>query len=198
MTDAERELVVRALGFALAAHGDQRRKGSEIPYASHLLAVAALVLEHGGGAEQVAAAFLHDALEDCESVTAERLRAEFGPAVARIVEVCTDTGKLDRPDAKGPWRERKSRYLAQLAGADATAALVAACDKRHNLGTIVADVRHQGLRYLDRFNAGPADQLWYFESVTRTLRPLVPSKLSLELDLLVAELSELISRSVIS
>jgi (p)ppGpp synthase/HD superfamily hydrolase len=197
MTDAERGLLERAFGFALAAHGDQRRKGSEIPYASHVLGVAALVLEHGGGAEQAAAAFLHDTLEDCEGVTAARLRAEFGERIARIVEICTDTGKLDRPGAKGPWRERKERYLAQLAEGDADAALVAACDKRHNLGTIVADVRHHGVRYLERFNAGPADQLWYYESVTRVLRPLIPLKLALELELLVTDLQELIAPSVV-
>ncbi len=197
MTAAERALLEQAFAFALASHGEQRRKGSDIPYSSHLLGVAGFVLEHGGSAEQAAAAFLHDTLEDCADVTPERLRAEFGLAIAHIVELCTDTDKLDRPDAKGPWRERKERYIAQLSGAHPGAALVAACDKRHNLGTLVSDVRYHGVRYLERFNAGPVDQLWYFQSLTRVLRLLIPLKLALELDLLVAELEELLSPSVV-
>jgi (p)ppGpp synthase/HD superfamily hydrolase len=188
MTDAERRLLARASEFALACHGDQRRKGSGIPYASHLLQVAGLVLEHGGTAAQAAAGFLHDTVEDCEGVTLEGLRAEFGEEIARIVDVCTDTGKLDRPGARGPWRERKQRYLAKIAAADPGAALVAACDKRHNLGTIVGDVAVHGPGYLDRFNAGPADQLWYYEAIARVFPGRVPDRLAREIESLVAEL----------
>jgi (p)ppGpp synthase/HD superfamily hydrolase len=188
MTHSERALLLRASEFALACHGDQRRKGSGIPYASHLLQVAGLVLEHGGSAAQAAAGFLHDTVEDCEGVTLERLRDEFGAEIASIVDVCTDTGKLDRPGAKGPWRERKARYLAKLRAADPAAALVAACDKRHNLGTIVGDVATHGPAYLDRFNAGSADQLWYYESVAALFRGRVPERLAREIEELVAEL----------
>src|SRR6267142_2813857 len=90
MRDADRRRLVDALAFALNAHGDQTRKGSEIPYASHLLSVAGLVLEAGGDIEQAAAALLHDTLEDGEGVDERRLRDEFGDAIAAIVVACTD------------------------------------------------------------------------------------------------------------
>ena len=83
MTPRERARFARALRFALAAHGDQKRKGTQIPYVSHLVQVAGLVLEHGGDADQAIAGLLHDAIEDCEGVTEATLRERFGPEVAR-------------------------------------------------------------------------------------------------------------------
>ena len=192
MTRDERDLLDRAFRFALEAHAGMTRKGSNIPYVSHLLQVAGLVLEHGGSAEQAAAGLLHDAVEDCEAVSVESIRQEFGAPVAHIVETCTDTAPGDRPDQKGPWRERKERYLRQLRASDAESALVAACDKRHNLGTLVADVRDEGRAYLERFNAGADEQLWYYEQLLEILRIRVPPKLSTDLERLIQDFRHLI------
>ena len=82
----EKRLLADALAFALWAHGDQTRKGSNIPYASHLLQVAGLVLEHGGDVHQAVAGLLHDTVEDCDGVTPEIVEDRFGKDVARIVE----------------------------------------------------------------------------------------------------------------
>ena len=65
MTHEERAQFAEALRFALEAHGDQKRKGTAIPYVSHLVQVAGLVLEHGGDVEQAIAGLLHDVIEDC-------------------------------------------------------------------------------------------------------------------------------------
>ena len=99
------EKLARAFAFAQRAHGGQTRKGTSIPYLSHPMAVASIVLEYGGSEDQAAAALLHDTVEDC-GVTYEQLSGEFGPAVARIVKDCTDAETLPKP----PWRERKERY----------------------------------------------------------------------------------------
>src|SRR4029453_6191801 len=106
MRDADRRRLVDALGFALSAHGDQTRKGTEIPYASHLLAVAGLVLEAGGDAAEAAAALLHDTLEDGEGVDEERLRREFGAEIAAIVVGCSDVLPGDTREHKSPWGDR--------------------------------------------------------------------------------------------
>ena len=153
MRDADRRRLVEALALALSAHGDQTRKGTEIPYASHLLSVAGLVLEAGGDAVQATAALLHDTLEDGEGVDEDRLRHEFGAEVAEIVVACTDVLPGDTRERKSAWGDRKRRYLAQLASAAPRARLVAACDKLHNLRTLISDLRNHGPDTLARFTA---------------------------------------------
>ena len=79
-----------ALLFAAKLHREQRRKGSNVPYVSHLLAVAALVIEHGGDEDEAIAALLHDAIEDQGGAkTREEIRRRFGERVTGIVEGCT-------------------------------------------------------------------------------------------------------------
>jgi (p)ppGpp synthase/HD superfamily hydrolase len=176
-----------ALVFALEKHGTQTRKGkAQVPYVSHLLAVSGYVLEHGSGDLDLAiAGLLHDVLEDCEGVTEGELRERFGDEVARIVRSCTDTLPGDTPQQKSPWRDRKERYLANLARKDRAAQIVSACDKLHNLQNIVADMRAEGPGFLARFNASPGDLLWYYRGILSALRTDLPAPLLGELDALV-------------
>jgi (p)ppGpp synthase/HD superfamily hydrolase len=134
-----------ALAFAIRWHGDQRRKGKDVPYVAHLLGVASLVLEHGGSEDQAVAALLHDTIEDTDA-TVEDL-APFGDDVVRIVVACTDE--------PGTSLERKARYVAKVPTLQADVALVSACDKLHNLRDVVMDA-----------SAGAFDEAWPF-NVTR-------------------------------
>jgi len=157
-----------------------------VPYVSHLFQVAGLVLEHGGDADQAAAAFLHDALEDAPTMLeraerAARILRELGSGVERIVHDCTDTEEHEHAGAKAPWRERKTRFLDRLPTRDPRSLLVIACDKRHNLGTLVADLREHGPGYLRHFNADKEEQVWYFESVLKALEGKVPVRLAREI-----------------
>ena len=117
---------VAALDWAIELHGTQRKKGSDVPYVAHLLAVAGLVLDDGGSEKQAAAALLHDVLEDTDATAAE-VRERFGRKVARIVVACSDTpvdgkrGKHSKHPSKHPskrdastWRARKERSIAKL------------------------------------------------------------------------------------
>ena len=189
--------ILDATRVAWAWHGRQTRKGRATSYMSHLLEVQGLVIRAGGDADQTIAALLHDGLEDAPD-PAERARREteigerFGPAVLAIVLDCTDTTPEEAGDAKGPWRERKERYLEQLRNASPASRLVAACDKRHNLGDLVSDLRHEGPSTLDRFNAGADEQIWYFASMAEVVRQAVPGWLARELDELVGELRRLV------
>jgi len=194
---ADQGRLTRAAQLALSWHADQSRKGSEVPYASHLLQVAGLVLEHGGDVEQAVAGFVHDSLEDASSPEERRdreaiLRDEFGEGVLRMVRDCTDTEEDEALGNKKPWGERKRRYLHDLVRADPRSALVVACDKRHNLGALVADVRCHGVGYLERFSAGAADQVWFFEAVFEALRERVPRRLAEEFEALLAEFRALV------
>jgi HD domain len=95
-----------ALVYAARLHRDQIRKGSGIPYVSHLLAVCALVVEHGGSEDQAIAALLHDAAEDQGGeARLNDIRARYGSAVADIVSDCTDAWTEPKP----PWRPRKEQ-----------------------------------------------------------------------------------------
>jgi (p)ppGpp synthase/HD superfamily hydrolase len=188
--------ICEANRIAWRRHGSQTRKGRVTSYMSHLTQVHGIVIDAGGGPDEAIAALLHDGLEDAPD-TAERARREqilesrFGPAVLQIVLDCTDTTREESADHKGPWRERKNRYLAQLQGAAEASRLVAACDKRQNLGGLVSDLRSEGRVTLDRFNAGAEEQVWYFQSLAEICRPAIPSRLAHEIDHLVEALRSL-------
>jgi (p)ppGpp synthase/HD superfamily hydrolase len=192
MRNDDQALLVEALRFALEAHGHQTRKGTRIPYASHLLQVAGLVLEHGGDGEQAAAAVLHDAVEDCEDVDDAALRERFGAGVADIVLACTDVLEGDRPGAKSPWLVRKRRYVERLSRADARTRLVAACDKLHNLRSVVADLHAEGPESLARFKGTPEQTRGYYEAVTQALARDLPERLIRELEALLHELERFV------
>ena len=112
--DASAHRYGKALAYAAEKHAGQKRKGTRIPYISHPMAVASLVLEAGGGEDEVIAALLHDVAEDHGGQEAlDEIRAKFGMGVAAIVEGCTDT--LEKPKPK--WLERKRTYVEHLQNA---------------------------------------------------------------------------------
>jgi len=195
MRDADRRRLVDALAFALAAHGDQTRKGTQIPYVSHPLSVAGLVLEAGGDVAQAVAALLHDTLEDGEGVDEERLRRGFGADIAAIVVACSDVLPGDTRERKSPWGDRKRRYFAQLASAAPRVRLVAACDKLHNLRTLIADLRDQGPAALERFTASPEQTRWYHESAHALLRDALPPGMRFEFGALIEALRGFVARA---
>ena len=153
---------IDALGFATEAHEGQYRKGTDIPYVAHLLGVTAIVLEYGGDEDQAIAALLHDAVEDQGGdQMRQQIRARFGDRVSRMVDDCTDAEVEPKP----PWMERKRAYVAHIPTAHTDSLLVSMADKLHNASAIVRDVRHYGPSAFGRFNAGPEDTLWYYESL---------------------------------
>jgi (p)ppGpp synthase/HD superfamily hydrolase len=151
-----------ALKVASDLHRHQARKGGDIPYISHLLAVCATVLEHGGDEDEAIAALLHDGPEDQGGqVTLDMIGERFGPRVVAIVAECSDTFEHPKP----PWRGRKEAYLAHLkTEASPSAFLVAAADKLHNLTTTVADLRATGELLWARFNSTADQQVWHNRS----------------------------------
>ena len=178
----------QALVFAAQLHKDQRRKGSGVPYVSHLLAVAALVIEHGGDEDEAIAALLHDAIEDQGGPKArEEIRRRFGDRVTEIVDGCTDSETVPKP----PWKERKLAYIAHLAGASASVRLVSAADKLHNARSILIDYRGLGEEIWQRFQGRKTGTLWYYRSVLDVLSQSGKTPLVAELDRVVRELEQL-------
>ena len=183
-----------AFDYAAECHSGQVRKGTRIPYLSHLMAVASLVTEAAADGEAelpddfedlVVAGLLHDAVEDCGGPPVlHDIRRRFGDRVADIVEHCTDA--MPAPgEAKVPWAARKRAYLAMLEGKkDYRALLVTAADKLHNTRAILTDLRsyeRDGRPPEDfwrRFTEGKPDAelgslvpeiLWYYQSLAEIL-----------------------------
>lgn len=176
----------QALVYASQIHREQPRKGTTIPYISHLMSAAALTLEHGGDEEQAIAALLHDAVEDCGGE--ERLadiRDRFGEGVAAIVADCTDSWT----DPKPPWRERKEAYIASLANKPETSLLVSLADKTHNARCIVSDLEVVGDELWGRFSANRDEVVWYYRSLARRFAERLPGQLANELDRMVAAMA---------
>lgn len=173
-----------AFQLAHDLHREQTRKGSSVPYISHLMAVAGLVQEFGGDEDMAIAALLHDAVEDQGGqATLDNIRERFGARVAGLVLACTD--KIERTaadDAPLAWRERKEKDIAAIDGKSAPELLITACDKLHNLRTIVTDHRHLGDALWARFNGGRDGTLWYYrEMITALDRKEISAPLLAEL-----------------
>jgi predicted HD phosphohydrolase len=172
----------RAVDYARIAHAGQTRKGTDIPYLTHLLSVASLVIEFGGSEDQAIAALLHDTIEDCGEEHEAIIREQFGDAVADIVVACTDgtaegKGTHATPEAKkADWLKRKQEYISHLAGASEDVLLVSGCDKLHNARAIVGDLENRlvGSAVFDRFKGGRAGTLWYYRLLVEALANRTP------------------------
>ncbi len=149
-----------AFDYAFKVHGDQTRKGNDIPYISHLMATAAIVIENGEHEYEAIAALLHDAVEDGGGlVRLNEISEMFGDEVTNIVLKCSDTTEKE----KEPWKERKVRYLEHLSkNDDASVLLVSLADKLHNSRCILSDYKREGEYFWKRFNAKKEDILWYY------------------------------------
>jgi len=167
-----------ALVYASRLHREQTRKGSDIPYVAHLLAVCSLVIEHGGSEDQAIAALLHDAAEDQGGEPRlNEIRARYGAAVADIVADCTDAWTEPKP----PWRPRKEAYLAALPSKPAASLLVSLADKTHNASAILGDYRELGDELWDRFNGGRDGTIWYYRSLSEVFDKVMPGALAEQL-----------------
>lgn len=174
-----------ALIFATRLHSQQKRKGSGIPYISHLLSVAALVFEYGGNEDEAISALLHDAIEDQGGdTTRQEIRRRFGETVVEIVDGCTDADTIPKP----AWRPRKEAYIAHLSTASPAVLLVSSADKLHNVRSILCDYRTVGEELWQRFKAGKEGTLWYYRSLLTAYKARGTTPLIAELERVMGEL----------
>ena len=178
-----------ALAFAVEVHAGDVRKGTGVPYVSHLLAVASLVLDDGGSEDEAIAALLHDTAEDHGGEEMlDRIEQRFGARVREIVAACSDS-LLPEGALKEEWRPRKERYLRAMEHKDGGTLRVALADKVHNAQAIVADYRLHGDELWQRFSTRSGeDQLWYYRSLVEVGRRLQPY------DRLLAQLADAVDQ----
>ena len=158
----------QAVVLAAELHRDQVRKGSGIPYMSHLMGVSSLAMEAsvyckvGSTTDIGIGALLHDAIEDQgHQITLDDIENKFGPVPAEIVRDCTDTDIVPKP----PWRARKQAYIDSIATKAKASQLVSAADKLHNTRAILFDHSRLGAEVFDRFSVDAAQVVWYYESL---------------------------------
>jgi (p)ppGpp synthase/HD superfamily hydrolase len=179
---------LRAFLFASEKHKKQTRKASSIPYLTHLMGVASLVLEAGGDEDLAIAALLHDVVEDCGGAPMlKQVHRRFGSRVAKVVDGCTDADTFPKP----PWRERKEKYIARLEREDAGTRLVSAADKLNNVRSILSDYREIGESIWSRFNGGRDGTLWYYRTLRDEFLRDKPNRITRDLELAVNELERL-------
>jgi (p)ppGpp synthase/HD superfamily hydrolase len=177
----------QAFAYAFQLHAHQLRKGGSVPYISHLMGVAALVLEDGGDEDEAIAALLHDAVEDQGSAAIrDEIQQRFGDRVLNLVDACTESEQLPKP----PWKQRKLQALAQMRQAEPAALRVMLADKLHNLRSIWADRQRQGDGVWDRFNASRNEVLWFYGACVEAVGDRFDSPMVTELQLILSYLNE--------
>lgn len=166
MFPVDGERFLRAIRLAQEIHKSQYRKGSVVPYISHLLVVAGKVLKEGGDEDQCIAGLLHDAVEDQGGLEILGvIENEFGERVAKIVSDCSDSFSFP----KKPWRERKEYFIEKCRNLTPDSKLVVACDKWDNLYSLVVEYSRVGEDIWNRFNGGKEGTVWYYRAVIEAL-----------------------------
>jgi (p)ppGpp synthase/HD superfamily hydrolase len=178
----------QALHYAVLIHAGQMRKDTDVPYIAHLLGVASIALEYGATEVEAIGALLHDAAEDVGGRgRIADIRQRFGDAVADIVQGCTDSEIVPKPE----WRKRKEDYIAHLPEASHSVRLVSASDKLHNARAILRDYRTHGEELWSRFTGEKSGTLWYYRALVSAFSKAEKNELIAELDRVVSEIEEL-------
>lgn len=164
--------VDKAIKFAVDAHANTERRGKGFPYVIHVLEAMEIVSTITNDPELLAAAVLHDTVEDTD-VTVEQIRAEFGERVAMLVHDET-TEMIAGMSESDSWRMRRQSSVDRLAKASHDAKIVAMGDKLSNMRAIAHDYRQIGEELWKRFHApkGKLDYAWYYKLMGEALSEL--------------------------
>lgn len=159
-------MVFKAIKFVAEAHQGQYRKGTNIPYISHLMNVMEILCENGCDKEIITAGILHDVLEDT-SVTIEQVERLFGKRVATIVTGASEPDhNRNGKDEKTSWRLRKQHTIEFISREATLEQLLVSCaDKLDNAEAIRQDFVLKGEKLWERFNAPKSDQQWYYSTL---------------------------------
>ena len=179
-------LVDDAIRFAVDAHAGTERRGKGFPYVIHVLEAMSIVATITNDPELLAAAALHDTVEDTD-VRIGEIRERFGPRVADLVEMETD--QLAEDGQEKDWRVRKQEAIDRLAACPREGKIVALGDKLSNMRAIAQDYRHIGDRLWGLFHApgGRADHAWHYRGLAASLSELKETDAFCEFTALIDE-----------
>lgn len=157
-------MVDKAIIFATKAHEGQYRKGTKRPYIVHPIEVGDIVSGMTHDEEIISAAILHDTVEDCEGVTEEVIRKEFGDRVAEYV-------MQESEDKSKTWEERKGATISHLKVADREVQMIGLADKLSNMRDIDRDYPVEGEALWKRFRMQNKEAMgWYYKGIGESLQ----------------------------
>ena len=184
-----------ALKIAAKVHQGQNRKGTDIPYISHPVAVGMIINQYTNDETTIVAGILHDILEDVNpGIYSEAdMRRDFGDEITDIVKDVSEPKTAGQP--KLLWKERKKSYLKRLGSSYYIETyFVVAADKIHNLTDILKDYDQFGNEIWHRFNASKWDILQYHRAVFNLIRKEpIPIELKRHLAALIEELGDIVT-----
>lgn len=160
------DIVIEAVKLASELHGEQRKKKPavpDIPYMAHLMEVAGIVQANGGDNVTVAAALLHDAIEDQGLEAREQIREKLGESVLDIVEACSESQTFPKPS----WQQRKANYIRLVESASVSTLLVMVADKLQNGRSLLRRLKLQGENGWGHPNR--EEKLNYFQSLVEVM-----------------------------
>lgn len=174
------ELVSEAIIFATKAHDGMRRKKNNAPYILHPMEAAVIVGTMSDDQNLIAAAALHDVVEDAD-ITMEEIEERFGKRVRELVQSETEDKRAELPP-EATWRIRKEESLSVLKNTDDIGVLMVWLgDKLANMRSIYRDWKIEGDAMWQRFNQKDVkEQAWYYGSIIRLTERLSDTSAWLE------------------
>ena len=151
-------MIFKAIEFSTKAHTGLYRKGTKIPYITHPLNVAQILIEYECPESVVTAGILHDTLEDTQA-TVDDIRDAFGYEVADLVNAVSEPNKSDT------WENRKAHTIKHLKTASPEVLMISLADKMDNIKAIREDYEKIGNNVWDRFRRPKEKQKWYYETL---------------------------------
>jgi (p)ppGpp synthase/HD superfamily hydrolase len=179
----ENNLIEKATKIAVIAHKKQVRKTDNSPYVVHPISVAFKLMQNGFSSKVVAAALVHDVLEDTD-FPLEKLREELGNDVLTIVEGVSEDKNL-------PWKERKQKYIESVRNGSEDIKAVSISDKIHNAKSILDFYQNHGVETWSKFSRGKNDKMWFENEMLKTFQETWDHPLIEEYKKLVDEMNSL-------
>ncbi len=165
------ELLDRAIVFAVNAHHNTERRGKGFPYIVHPMEAMEIVATITPDQELLAAAALHDTIEDTD-VTVEKIREAFGERVANLVHTESDQ-QIEGVSEEDSWHDRKQIAIDRLAAASRDAKIVAMGDKLSNMRAIWRDYQQKGDALWNIFHVkDKASHEWHYRGLAASLSEL--------------------------
>lgn len=164
-------LIEEAIQFAATAHKGDTRKGKDTPYVAHAMETMMLVANMTGDNQVIAAAALHDVVEDTD-FSVEDIRERFGERIAFLVEHETENKREGLPK-ETTWKLRKQEQLSKVQGAPLEVKMIMLGDKLSNMRATLRDYKKNPTGLWDKFNMkDEKEQEWYYRTVGEQLADL--------------------------